>query len=207
MEVTLLKGSYSAGRDVSLREGSYSAGRDVSLREGARPISLLAEEARGASGELVDTISTALIGSCTNSSYADMTRAADIAGQASRHGLRTATPLMVTPGSEQIRATIARDGQLAALEEVGATVLANACGPCIGQWRRAQSAAAEPNTIVTSYNRNFPARNDGQPSTMNFIASVWSHPLSRPKYQQVVSIAGGASTSRRPRTAVPSSWR
>jgi aconitate hydratase len=77
----------------------------------------------------------------------------------------------VTPGSEQIRATIERDGQMQALEDVGATVLANACGPCIGQWRRASEASLAPNTIVTSYNRNFPRRNDGQPTTMNFIAS------------------------------------
>jgi aconitate hydratase len=137
----------------------------------ARPISVLAEEVRAAPGELVDAISTALIGSCTNSSYADMTRAADVAAQASRHGVYAAVPLMVTPGSEQIRATITRDGQLTALDSIGATVLANACGPCIGQWRRAQDAAAEPNTIVTSYNRNFPARNDGHATTMNFIAS------------------------------------
>ena len=83
----------------------------------------------------------------------------------------TAAPLLVTPGSEQIRATIERDGQMQALEDIGATVLANACGPCIGQWRRADEAARAPNTIVTSYNRNFPRRNDGQPTTMNFIAS------------------------------------
>ena len=83
----------------------------------------------------------------------------------------TAVPLLVTPGSEQIRATIERDGQMQALEDVGATVLANACGPCIGQWRRAGEASRAPNTIVTSYNRNFPRRNDGQPTTMNFIAS------------------------------------
>jgi aconitate hydratase len=137
----------------------------------ARPISRLVEEVRQSGDELVDTISTALIGSCTNSSYADMTRAANVAEQASRHGVVSATPLMVTPGSEQIRATIARDGQLASLVGIGATVLANACGPCIGQWRRAQQPAAEPNTIVTSYNRNFPMRNDGRASTMNFIAS------------------------------------
>jgi aconitate hydratase len=80
-------------------------------------------------------------------------------------------PLLVTPGSEQIRATIQRDGQMQALQDVGATVLANACGPCIGQWRRAPEASRAPNTIVTSYNRNFPRRNDGQATTMNFIAS------------------------------------
>jgi aconitate hydratase len=78
---------------------------------------------------------------------------------------------LVTPGSEQVRATIERDGQLASLEAIGGTVLANACGPCIGQWRRSQQAAQLPNAIVTSYNRNFPGRNDGQRTTMNFIAS------------------------------------
>jgi aconitate hydratase len=100
-----------------------------------------------------------------------MTRAADVAEQASSHGMRATVPLMVTPGSEQIRATITRDGQLESLVAIGATVLANACGPCIGQWRRSLDPAAAPNTIVTSYNRNFPMRNDGRPSTMNFIAS------------------------------------
>jgi aconitate hydratase len=100
-----------------------------------------------------------------------MSRSADVAAQIKWHGLATAAPLLVTPGSEQIRATIERDGQMQALEDVGATVLANACGPCIGQWRRAAEASRAPNTIVTSYNRNFPRRNDGQPTTMNFIAS------------------------------------
>jgi aconitate hydratase len=135
----------------------------------ARPISRLAAEIADPANGFVDTISTALIGSCTNSSYEDMSRAADIAAQVNWHGLSAATPLLVTPGSEQIRATIERDGQMQALEAIGASVLANACGPCIGQWRRATPDA--PNTIVTSYNRNFPRRNDGQPTTMNFIAS------------------------------------
>jgi aconitate hydratase len=137
----------------------------------ARPISRLAAEVADPANGFVDTIATALIGSCTNSSYEDMSRAADIAAQIKWHGLGTEAPLLVTPGSDQIRATIERDGQMQALEGVGATVLANACGPCIGQWRRAGDAAGGPNTIVTSYNRNFPRRNDGQPGTMNFIAS------------------------------------
>ena len=137
----------------------------------ARPISRLAAEVADPANGFVDTIATALIGSCTNSSYEDMSRAADIASQIKWHGLATAAPLLVTPGSDQIRATIERDGQMQALEGVGATVLANACGPCIGQWRRAGEAAGGPNTIVTSYNRNFPQRNDGQAGTMNFIAS------------------------------------
>ncbi len=100
-----------------------------------------------------------------------MSRAAEIAAQATARGVKAAVPLLVTPGSEQVRATIARDGQMQSLKDIGATVLANACGPCIGQWRRSRAAANAPNTIVTSYNRNFPRRNDGQPTTMNFIAS------------------------------------
>ncbi|HYB72841.1 MAG TPA: aconitate hydratase [Candidatus Sulfotelmatobacter sp.] len=137
----------------------------------ARPISRLAAEVRDAGNKFVDPISATLIGSCTNSSYEDMSRAADVAAQAKAHGLKAAVPFMVTPGSEQVRATIERDGQMQSLKEINATVLANACGPCIGQWRRAKEAAAAPNTIVTSYNRNFPMRNDGQPTTMNFIGS------------------------------------
>jgi aconitate hydratase len=119
-----------------------------------------------------DRISVALIGSCTNSSYEDISRVADVARQARRHGLtRTAVPLMVTPGSEQVRATIERDGQMAELEALGATVLANACGPCIGQWQREEIAPGERNTIVTSFNRNFPRRNDGNAETLAFIGS------------------------------------
>src|SRR5882762_2031042 len=97
--------------------------------------------------------------------------AADVAEQAKAHGLKAAVPFLVTPGSEQVRATIERDGQMQSLKDIDGTVLANACGPCIGQWRRAKEAAEVPNTIVTSYNRNFPRRNDGQPTTMNFIGS------------------------------------
>jgi aconitate hydratase len=100
-----------------------------------------------------------------------MSRAADVAAQAIAHNIKAAVPLLVTPGSEQVRATIERDGQMQLLKDINATVLANACGPCIGQWRRASETASAPNTIVTSYNRNFPRRNDGQPTTMNFIAS------------------------------------
>jgi aconitate hydratase len=116
-------------------------------------------------------ISAALIGSCTNSSYEDMTRAASIARQAAAHGLRARVPLLVTPGSEQVRATIERDGLLADFEAIGGTVLANACGPCIGQWDRADSDPARLNTIVTSFNRNFPRRNDGSASTKAFLTS------------------------------------
>jgi len=116
-------------------------------------------------------ISATLIGSCTNSSYEDITRAASIARQAAARGMRTQTDLLVTPGSEQIRATIERDGLLADLTAVGATVLANACGPCIGQWARPASITDRPNTIVNSYNRNFPKRNDGSANTLSFVTS------------------------------------
>src|ERR671918_398237 len=136
----------------------------------ARPISRLAAEIADARNEFRDDISTALIGSCTNSSYEDMSRAADVAEQGKAHGLKAAVALLVTPGSETVRATIERDGQMQSLKDIDAVVLANACGPCIGQWRREKETGLA-NTIVTSYNRNFPRRNDGQPMTMNFIAS------------------------------------
>ena len=136
----------------------------------ARPLSQFAAEIRASGGAFVDEISAALIGSCTNSSYEDMSRAADVAAQGAAQGLKSCANLFVTPGSEQIRTTLARDGQLQTLEGIGARVLANACGPCIGQWRR-EGASAAANSIVTSYNRNFPMRNDGRAATMNFIAS------------------------------------
>ena len=138
----------------------------------ARPISRLAAEVADSKNGFIDQISTALIGSCTNSSYEDMSRAADVAEQAKAHGIRAGVPFLVTPGSEAVRATIERDGQMQSLKDVDGTVLANACGPCIGQWRRSAAEGAVPNTIVTSYNRNFPRRNDGQPTTMNFIGSA-----------------------------------
>ncbi|HUF99104.1 MAG TPA: aconitate hydratase [Ilumatobacter sp.] len=116
-------------------------------------------------------VSSTLIGSCTNSSYEDITRAASIARQAAAAGLTAKVPLLITPGSEQTRATIERDGLLADLEAVGATVLANACGPCIGQWSRPESITSVPNTIVTSFNRNFPKRNDGSAQTLAFVTS------------------------------------
>jgi aconitate hydratase len=135
----------------------------------ARPISKLAEDVR--QNNYIDNISVALVGSCTNSSYEDMSRASSIARQAKQRGVKAKIPLLVTPGSEQIRATIERDGQMQLLKEIGATVLANACGPCIGQWSRPELKRDEPNTIVTSFNRNFPGRNDGKRNTMNFIGS------------------------------------
>ena len=137
----------------------------------ARPISKLAAEVRDPANAFRDDISAALIGSCTNSSYEDMSRAADVAEQGKAHGIKAAVSFLVTPGSEQVRATIERDGQMQSLKDIDGVVLANACGPCIGQWQRAKNMVGVPNTIVTSYNRNFPRRNDGQPSTMNFIAS------------------------------------
>ena len=116
-------------------------------------------------------ISATLIGSCTNSSYEDITRAASVARQAAAKGLRAKVDLLVSPGSEQIRATIERDGLMADLEAIGATVLANACGPCIGQWERPKAITDKPNTIVNSFNRNFPKRNDGSANTLSFVTS------------------------------------
>ena len=124
-----------------------------------------------ASHDIPVEISAALIGSCTNSSYEDIGRAASVSRAAAHAGLRAQVPLYVTPGSEHVRATLERDGLLADLERIGAVVLANACGPCIGQWDRPATDASTPNTIVTSFNRNFPRRNDGSASTSAFLAS------------------------------------
>ncbi len=135
----------------------------------ARPISKFSDDV--ISNDYIDDISAALIGSCTNSSYEDMSRSSSIAKQAESHGIKAKIPLLVTPGSEQIRSTIERDGQIETLKSIGATVLANACGPCIGQWHRPELKDGEKNSIVTSFNRNFPGRNDGKRDTMNFIAS------------------------------------
>ena len=134
-----------------------------------RSISQLNDDVK--SKDYVDPISVALIGSCTNSSYEDMSRAASIAEQAKAKGIKAKIPLLVTPGSEQIRGTIERDGQMDSLKDIGATVLANACGPCIGQWNRPELEKEEKNSIITTFNRNFPGRNDGQRSTLNFIGS------------------------------------
>jgi aconitate hydratase len=135
----------------------------------ARPVSQFGAEA-AAEGWPME-ISQALIGSCTNSSYEDITRAASIIRDAVAKGLEVTTPLLVTPGSEQVRATIERDGLLETFEAAGATVLANACGPCIGQWSRSDVSEGDPNVIVNSYNRNFPKRNDGFASTLSFVTS------------------------------------
>lgn len=118
-----------------------------------------------------DTVSVGLIGSCTNSSYEDLDRAASIAREASRAGVKAKATFTITPGSEQVRATVERDGQLGAFESIGGVVLANACGPCIGQWQRSDLPKDEKNTIVTSFNRNFAKRNDGNPNTHAFVAS------------------------------------
>jgi aconitate hydratase len=134
-----------------------------------RPVSELGAEARAQGWPL--HLSQALVGSCTNSSYEDISRAASVARQATALGLKARTPLLITPGSDSVRATVERDGLLADLEAVGATVLANACGPCIGQWARSDVVQGENNSIITSFNRNFPKRNDGNVETLAFIAS------------------------------------
>ena len=118
-----------------------------------------------------EELKVGLIGSCTNSSYEDMSRAASIARDALNHGIKAKSMFTVTPGSEQIRATIERDGQLETLEEFGGMVLANACGPCIGQWDRRDVKKGEANSILSSYNRNFTGRNDANPATHSFVTS------------------------------------
>lgn len=129
-----------------------------------------------------EELKVGLIGSCTNSSYEDMSRSAMIAQQALDHGLQAKSEFTITPGSEQIRATIERDGQLATFTQVGGLVLANACGPCIGQWKRHHVKSGEKNSILTSFNRNFAARNDGNPETYAFVAS--------PEIVTALSLAG-----------------
>jgi len=135
----------------------------------ARPISNLADEVR--EKDYPEEINVSLIGSCTNSSYEDIERVTHVARQAKTKDLKVKTSFFVTPGSEQIRATITKDGQLKDLSEIGALVLANACGPCIGQWKRIDGSEGKRNSIVTSFNRNFARRNDGNPATHAFIAS------------------------------------
>lgn len=135
----------------------------------ARPVSQMGPDAK--KNQWPVELKATLIGSCTNSSYEDISRAASLARQAKAKGLKTKVPLLVSPGSEQIRATIERDGQLKDLLDVGATVLANACGPCIGQWKRDDIKEKEKNSILTSFNRNFKSRNDGNAETHAFIAS------------------------------------
>ena len=135
----------------------------------ARPISALKKEVKekGYSNQLT----AALIGSCTNSSYEDISRAADVAGQALSHGIKAKSELFISPGSEQVFETVKRDGLLNTLEKSGGVVLTNSCGPCIGQWKRDSIAQGTKNSIITSFNRNFRGRNDSNSETESFIAS------------------------------------
>ncbi|OFZ31359.1 MAG: aconitate hydratase [Bdellovibrionales bacterium RIFCSPHIGHO2_01_FULL_40_29] len=135
----------------------------------ARPLSAIAKEAKEKGWPT--KLSSALIGSCTNSSYEDIGRSAYVAEQAMTVGVRMAQPFLVSPGSTQIQNTITRDGQMQTFEKVGAVVLANACGPCIGQWKRDDIKSGEKNTILTSFNRNFRGRNDANAETLSFIGS------------------------------------
>jgi aconitate hydratase len=134
-----------------------------------RPVSEMQQAVREQG--YTEDISCALIGSCTNSSYEDISRAASLVRQAKAHNVKVKVPLLVTPGSDQVYKTIERDGFLADFLAVGATVLANACGPCIGQWDRSDIKRGQKNSIVTSYNRNFRKRNDGNTETEAFIGS------------------------------------
>ena len=135
----------------------------------ARPISKMAAEAKE-KGYPVQ-LKAALVGSCTNSSYEDISRAAHVARQGLKAGLKAKTAFLVTPGSERIFHTMKRDGFMETFEQMGATVLANACGPCIGQWKRADAVKGRVDSIVSSFNRNFPGRNDGLNETMSFLTS------------------------------------
>jgi aconitate hydratase len=146
----------------------------------AWPISKFAEAVK--ENDYPQTLEVGLIGSCTNSSYEDLDRAASLARQAVEKNLQVKSEFTVTPGSEQIRYTVERDGQLDAFEKIGGVVLANACGPCIGQWARHMKDPDRKNSIITSFNRNFAKRNDGNPNTHGFVAS--------PETVTAMSIAG-----------------
>jgi aconitate hydratase len=149
----------------------------------ARPISKLAEEVKEKG--YPEKLRYALIGSCTNSSYEDMSRAAQVAQQGVEYGIKAHCGFLITPGSEQIHKTIERDGQMESLEKMGGTVLANACGPCIGQWKRDDIKPGEKNSILTSFNRNFQKRNDGNAETLAFIGS--------PEIVTALALAGSLS--------------
>lgn len=149
----------------------------------AWPISKLAEAVK--EHQWPDKVEVALIGSCTNSSYEDITRSASIAKQARQKGLKAKSEFTITPGSEQVRFTIERDGLLTAFDEIGGILLANACGPCIGQWARHIDDPNRKNTIVTSFNRNFAKRNDGLSATHAFVAS--------PEIVTALALAGSLS--------------
>ena len=149
----------------------------------ATPISKMKEEAAKNNWPL--KVEVGLIGSCTNSSYEDISRAASLAEQAIAKGLKPAAEFSITPGSEQVRYTIERDGFIKTFNQMGATVYANACGPCIGMWARVGADKKERNTIVHSFNRNFQSRNDGNPNTLAFVAS--------PELTTALAIAGDLS--------------
>jgi len=149
----------------------------------AWPISKFAEAVK--TNNWPDELEVGLIGSCTNSSYEDITRAASVAKQATDNGIKTRSEFIVTPGSEQVRFTVERDGYLDIFEKAGGVILANACGPCIGQWARHSNDPSRKNSIVTSYNRNFAKRNDGNPNTHAFVAS--------PEITTAMAIAGTLS--------------
>ncbi|MFN9799365.1 MAG: aconitase family protein, partial [Bacteroidota bacterium] len=146
----------------------------------ATPISKMKEEA--AKNNWPTKVEVGLIGSCTNSSYEDIARSASLAQQAVAKGLKPKAEFSITPGSEQVRFTIERDGFIATFDKIGAKVFANACGPCIGMWARVGAEKKERNTIVHSFNRNFQSRNDGNPNTLAFVAS--------PELTTALAIAG-----------------
>jgi aconitate hydratase len=135
----------------------------------ATPVSKFAAKVR--ENEWPEKLEVGLIGSCTNSSYEDLTRAASVAVQARSKKLKVKSGFTITPGSEQVRYTAEKDGLLKAFTDIGGVILANACGPCIGQWTRQGSDKQESNSIMTSFNRNFARRNDGNPNTHGFVAS------------------------------------
>lgn len=148
--------------------------------DAATPISEFAAKVKA--NDYPRKMEVGLIGSCTNSSYQDISRAASIAKEAVALNLKVASPLIVNPGSEQIRATVERDGMIDTFKQVGAVIMANACGPCIGQWKRHTDDPTRKNSIVTSFNRNFAKRADGNPNTFAFVAS--------PELTMALTIAG-----------------
>lgn len=165
----------------------------------SRPLSVFLSELREQKASEIAPLKSVLLGSCTNSSYEDMSRAADVAAQATRQGANARVPLFVTPGSERIRATISSHGQLRTMENAGARVLANACGQCIGQWQRTDPTDGQPNYIVTTFNRNFTGRNDGRNETMNLIVS--------PELAMAFAIAGRVDFDPRHDTTTTSDGR
>lgn len=148
--------------------------------DAATPISKFAEKV--IMNDYPRKMEVGLIGSCTNSSYQDLSRVASLARQVKEKKLTVSGALIVNPGSEQIRATAERDGMIEAFEEIGATIMANACGPCIGQWKRCMDNPERKNSIVTSFNRNFAKRADGNPNTYAYVAS--------PELTMALTIAG-----------------